>query len=39
MDATVKLGNLYNGTQVDKGMYHRLIEKLVCLPHTRPDIS
>jgi hypothetical protein len=27
MDATVKIGNLYNGTQVDKGMYHRFILK------------
>ncbi|PNY04039.1 hypothetical protein L195_g000451 [Trifolium pratense] len=39
VDATMKLGNLYDGTQVDKGMYHRLVEKLICLSHTRPAKS
>lgn len=39
MDSYVKLGNKDDSALVDKGMYQRLIIKLIYLSHTKPDIG
>ena len=39
MDSTCKLGTIKDSAPVDKGMYQRLVGKLIYLSHTRPDIG
>lgn len=39
IDTNVKLGDIKDGTPVDKGMYQRLVGKLIYLSHTRPNIA
>lgn len=39
MDPNTKLGEAQEEPTVDKQMYQRLVEKLIYLAHTRPDIA
>ena len=39
MDSTTQIGLLENSAPVEKKSYQRLVEKLIYLSHTRPDIS
>ncbi|XP_038891630.1 uncharacterized mitochondrial protein AtMg00810-like [Benincasa hispida] len=39
VEYNAKLGVTNNGVPVSKGRYQRLVEKLIYLSHTRPDIS
>lgn len=39
IDPSVKLGNTEENIPVDKRMYQRLVRKLICLSHTRPNVA
>ena len=39
MDASAKFGAQPSGCPMDKGIYQRLVGKLIHLSHTRPNIS
>ena len=39
MDPNHKLGEVKEEPIVDKGMYQRLVSRLIYLAHTRPDIA
>ena len=39
IDSNHRIGRIEEGSSVDKGRYQRLVEKLIYLSHTRPDIA
>ena len=39
IDPNMKLGSMEEDVAVDKGMYQRLVGRLIYLSHTRPDIA
>ncbi|KZV29502.1 Cysteine-rich RLK (receptor-like protein kinase) 8 [Dorcoceras hygrometricum] len=39
IDPNLRLASITQGTHVDIGRYQRLVEKLIYLAHTRPDIA
>lgn len=39
IDSNLKLGNADDSVAMDKEIYQRLVGKLICLSHTRPDIA